>query len=309
MALLALVFMTAAALFFLLCYAYFRVSCIRGKSAEKADGKVDKNSPLSHYEERVKECKARAESLDFQEVSVTSHDGLTLKGSLYESGSDRVAILLHSHHSSAINDFSLLIPFLKESGYSVLAVDMRAHRKSDGRYITYGIEEQNDCANWVDFCISKFGAEVKIAFIGCGIGANAALFATGRDIKENVRAVIATECFTSGYDVIALRTKASLPFVGSAVMATLNCFCRVFGGFDLKDENTQIALKTSQTPTLFIHGTRDRITPCEMTLRSFAASAAPKELLTVSGARHGTCAFADETLYLAKIKDFLNKYI
>ena len=313
MTLIALVVMTAAALFFLLCYVCFRISVLRGNSADRTHGDIENGSPLQPFKKRLIAAGEQLDNTEFEEVEITSFDGLRLFARLYKTSkpqeSNKIIFLFHGHHSSAQNDFSLSVPFYLSLGYNVLTPDMRAHQKSEGRYITFGAAEKRDCLSWVDFAVERFGKDVKIVLGGVSLGASSVLMAAGLSPGDNVRAVISESCFTSGFDLVSLNIKNSVPLLSSAVFATVNCLCRVFASFDLRDENTQVSLKSCNIPVLFIHGTRDSIIPCEMTLRSYAACNSQKELLKITGADHGICRLCNEPLYNHTVAAFLQKYV
>jgi alpha-beta hydrolase superfamily lysophospholipase len=64
------------------------------------------------------------------------------------------------------------------------------------------------------------------------------------------------------------------------------------------------AMKNSDIPILFIHGTDDRFVPINMTFENYKACPSPKELLVVPGAEHGMSYLVDKELYEKKSRTF-----
>lgn len=63
--------------------------------------------------------------------------------------------MFHGYRSGAERDFSGGLPFGIESGFNVLLVDQRAHGKSGGRCLTFGIKERHDCLSWVEYVCAR----------------------------------------------------------------------------------------------------------------------------------------------------------
>ena len=86
----------------------------------------------------VDKLKARA----FEEVHIISFDGLRLFGRWYEGKKDSpVVVLCHGYRGSAYRDFSGGSDIFLSLGWNVLLIDQRAHGKSEGSTITFGVKE------------------------------------------------------------------------------------------------------------------------------------------------------------------------
>ena len=81
-----------------------------------------------------------AEKADFREITVVSHDGLTLFGRYYERKKGApVEIAFHGYRSTAIHDGCVAYESAVRYETNLLLVDQRAHGKSGGKTITFGV--------------------------------------------------------------------------------------------------------------------------------------------------------------------------
>ena len=81
-----------------------------------------------------------------EELTIRSRDGLKLCGSYLEAPDAKACMLLcHGYRSRGGLDFALVLRTLYEHGCSVLVIDQRAHGRSEGKYIAYGVLERYDC--------------------------------------------------------------------------------------------------------------------------------------------------------------------
>ena len=75
--------------------------------------------------------------------------------------------MMHGYRGIAENDFGCGLDFYyRVSKSNVLMVDQRAHGKSRGRLITFGIRERFDCRDWAFFASKKCGANLPL-YVAC----------------------------------------------------------------------------------------------------------------------------------------------
>lgn len=72
----------------------------------------------------------------------------------FSKATSRTIILLHGIRGYK-EHFSELAIRLNGKGYNTLALDLRAHGDSDGKYCTYGFYEKYDVQKAVDFLITQ----------------------------------------------------------------------------------------------------------------------------------------------------------
>ena len=104
-------------------------------------------------------------------VTIKSHDGLTLSARYYHVAEDApLAICFHGYKSHALTDFSGGCELSFTLGHNILLVDQRAHGKSQGKTITYGILERKDLLRWVHYATDRFGTDIPILLYGISMG-------------------------------------------------------------------------------------------------------------------------------------------
>lgn len=106
-------------------------------------------------------------------VTVDAEDGLTLRGAYFDaSGGDGPAVLLLHQLYTTRHSWNPLIQSLMESGYKVLAVDLRGYGRTRGA-ISWD-KAQSDTLIWADWLDSQAGVQ-SVALVGSSMGANLAL--------------------------------------------------------------------------------------------------------------------------------------
>ncbi|MBR3392414.1 MAG: alpha/beta fold hydrolase [Firmicutes bacterium] len=278
---------------------------------------VDRIRRSAHPEGEAKVLAGRDWLLarESREVEITSFDGLKLRGRLYPcdrtlAGEKNRPLLLlaHGFRSYGAFDFSCGCPFYVEQGFDLLLIDQRAHGRSEGRYICFGVNEGRDVADWCRRLDREYpGRPVVLA--GISMGATSVLMAAGDpDLPQNVRGVVADCGFTDcgGEFSHVLRQMYHLP--ARPVMALTEPLCRKRLGFGFWDHSTEKAVAQMSLPVLFFHGALDALVPADNSRRAFAACAsADKELIIVEDADHGQSFLADEAGCRAKLTAFLQR--
>ncbi|MBQ7936457.1 MAG: alpha/beta hydrolase [Clostridia bacterium] len=216
-------------------------------------------------------------------------------------------ILFHGYRSIAENDFGAVMSFYYSMGYELILVDQRAHGKSSGLWIGFGILERYDCKAWVQYLNSEYGA-IPTFLSGISMGCSTVLMATGLELPKNVCGILADCGFTSPKEIIAhvMRRKLHLPL--EFLMPALSLFSKIFAGYYFGEYSALDAMKTNRLPILFIHGKEDHYVPVEMTVRNYEACISEKKLILVDGAGHGTSYLQDKETVEEAIRLFLKKH-
>lgn len=248
----------------------------------------------------VKEVRA----MPYEDVSITSFDGLKLYGKYYEyAPGASLEILFHGYRGNAERDMSGGVQRCFALGRNALIVDQRTSGRSEGNVISFGVNESRDCAQWVDFCIRRFGKDVKIIITGISMGAATVVMATARGLPENVVGVLADCGYSTQKDII-MKTIRMMKLPPKLMYPFAKLAARIFGHFDLEEISPLEALKTCKIPVIFIHGEADDFVPCEMSRINYEACASPKALVVVPGADHGLSYLVDPQGYLQALADF-----
>ena len=243
-------------------------------------------------------------SLPCLELTVTSFDGLTLRGKYYEYEKNApVEILFHGYKGNAERDLSGAIERCFSVGRSAILVDQRAAGASEGHIISFGINECKDCLRWVDKVIEVFGEDVEIVLGGVSMGAATVTMASAENLPENVKYVVSDCPYNCPEDIIKKSIKEmKLPPMLLYPMVKLGA--RLFGHFSLSENFPLRAVRESRLPIIFFHGTDDDFVPLQMSEALFAECRSPKKLVLIDGAAHGLAYPADKDGYVAAIKDF-----
>lgn len=258
------------------------------------------------FHEEMTEMVNAALAIPYEDVWITSDDGLRLHGKCYTSTPDApVQIMFHGYKSGAERDFCGGLQVAVRGGFNVLLVDQRAHGKSEGKCLTFGVKEHHDCLAWIDYAIERFGRDTKIFLYGMSMGAATVLMASGLELPGNVVGIVADCGYTSPEAIIKkVLREQHCPIFPVYYLTRLGGM--LFGGFDLESASAVDALTRCKTPVLFIHGGDDRFVPCEMGRENYDRCAAGnKRLLIVPGAGHGISYMIDQRTYLDTLDAFI----
>lgn len=242
--------------------------------------------------------------IPFKEMKITSFDGLTLYGKYYEHSPDApIELMFHGYRGNAERDLCGGVQRCFALGRNCLIVDQRASGKSEGKVISFGINESRDCMLWVDHLISVFGNEVEIILTGISMGASTVLIAAGEKLPKNIKFVLADCGYTSAKAIIKKVIK-DIKLPAGAVYPFIKLGARLYGGFNLEQTSPIKSMEKCKVPVIFFHGEDDGFVPCYMSYENFAACKAKKMLITIPGADHGLSFPADEEKYLTALKEF-----
>ncbi len=233
-------------------------------------------------------------------------DSLRLHGKRFKNTGTKYVLVCHGYTSKAKHMAGFVHKFYT-LGYNVLAVDARAHGDSEGTKIGMGWPERMDIIKWINQILS-WEPNARIVLHGVSMGAATVLMASGEDLPENVKAVIADCGYTSEWDEFQ-READTLHIPWFPVLNATSVLSKVRDGYDFKQASALAQVKKSRIPTLFIHGSSDELVPYSMLGELYAAAACEKEELTVEGAGHALSSSVAPTLYWRTVEDFIAKYL
>lgn len=185
-------------------------------------------------EERPEDFALQYEEVEF---SPRGWPELTLRGWWIPARDARAAVIrvhgIDSNRSSALGN----VPALVESGYSVLAFDLRGHGESDLAQMGAGIHERDDLLGAVDYLIRNRGPEPGAIFLyGRSYGAAIVLMAGWSE--PAVAGVYADSAFASLSELVvqevARRTSAP-SWLASVLRPGVVLMARLSKGVDIED--------------------------------------------------------------------------
>lgn len=243
-------------------------------------------------------------ALPYEDVQITSFDGLKLCGKFYEFAPGApMELMFHGYRGSAERDLSGGVQRCFQLGRSALIVEQRGSNNSEGNVISFGINEHRDCLSWIDFAIDHCGPDVKIILTGISMGASTVLMAAGKELPVNVIGVLADCGFNSAKDIMfdvmrgmGLPPKVCYPFVKLGA--------RLFGRFDLDSYSAEEAMKTCKLPVIFFHGEADDFVSSRMSRINYDACVSRKQLVLIPGAGHGLSYPVAPEKYLCELREF-----
>ncbi len=299
----------AAALFFAVTYICYRMVFAVSARHKKHANVLLKGAQYQKVGPQAQVLMDAAVRIPYEEVSTQSGDGLRLCGRLYEQGPGApIQIQFHGYRSHALRDFSGGLPLALSCGCTVLLVDQRAHGKSEGRCLSFGIREQQDVLHWIAWVQARYGTETPIVLSGVSMGAATVLMAAGLPLPEAVRGIVA-DCGYSSPRAIIRQVIRDRKYPLQPTYFFVRMAGILYGGFDIDKHSAAKALKRAWAPVLLIHGEDDRFVPCAMSRENFEACASRKTLLTVPGAGHGLSYLIDTKSYCLAVKQFLDQIL
>ena len=289
--------------------AGFRTAVVRRDlTPEQEEERLEKSSWRDHLPE-IRAGMDWFEKQALEPVTIRSRDGLKLFGSYLEAPEARACVLLcHGYRSRGELDFALVLRLLYEHGCSLLVIDQRAHGRSGGKYITYGVLERYDCQQWAWFLHAKLAGRLPIFLEGLSMGAATVMMASELPMPPSVVGVIADCGYNSAWDEMRHCIHRWYHVPAFPVLNLTNLLCRLLAKYDLRTVTSAQALANSPLPLLLIHGTGDDFVPADMSQENYAAAAGEKRMILVEGATHGISYLVEEERCRRELLAFVDQY-
>ena len=250
----------------------------------------------------------RMRALPQKDVEITSFDGLKLRGKYYEQKPGApIELLMHGYKGDCERDLSGGIFRCFALGRNALLVDHRASGRSEGKVISFGINESRDCVDWVNYIIEHIDPNAKIFIGGVSMGGSTVQLACARGLPENVVGLL-SDCGYSSAKRIIKKVIAEMHLPPSLCYPFVKLGARIFGHFDLEEISPEEAVAQCTLPIIFLHGDKDDFVPFEMSVESYNACASKhKRLVKIEGAGHGLAFPAAQERYVKEVGDFFDE--
>ena len=240
-------------------------------------------------------------------VYTESHDGLKLAAVCLPAKNPKATIILmHGFRSNPYWDFAGAVRKYSEMGLNLVLPYQRAHGKSEGKYLTFGVKERHDVHSWIKWVKERFGDNEKILVDGMSMGSATVLMASELGYPENVKGIIADCGYTSPYDIVSCVMQDTMHIPKYPFIWMYDAACRIFADFSLKDCSATNAMKVNNVPVFFAHGEADKFVPHWMTKQNYDACKAKKVFVSVPDAGHGMCYLIDRERYERELDQFIN---
>ena len=243
-----------------------------------------------------------------RDVEITSFDGLKLRGKYFEQEKGApIELLMHGYRGYSERDLNGGIFRCFALGRNALLVDHRAHGRSEGKVISFGVNESRDCADWTRFIAENIDSEAKIYIGGVSMGASTVMMATARDLHPNVVGVLA-DCGYSSTERIIKKAIGEMHLPPNLCYPFVKLGARLYGHFDIDELSPEKAMESCNLPIIFFHGDADDFVPHKMSVENFEVCASKhKRLVTIEGAGHGVAFPAAQERYIKEVKDFFDE--
>jgi fermentation-respiration switch protein FrsA (DUF1100 family) len=300
--------LTAAVL--ILSYLAYRKAFYASPSKRSEPTEPPRGEQYRRHAKRMGELIALMQAIPYERIEITARDGTRLVGRyIHVADGAPLQIQCHGYRGGPIRDFCGGNKLARETGHNTLLIEQRAHGESGGCTITFGIRERYDVLDWIDYALTRFGADTKILLVGVSMGAATVLMAAGLTLPPQVRGVIADAPYSSPYDIIR-RVCGKMGFPPAPAMPIVCLGARLWGGFRVRTDSAVEAVRRAQVPMLIIHGEDDRFVPCDMS-RAIAVSATEVgrdvTLYTVKDAGHGISFIEDPEGYRQTVERFIER--
>lgn len=288
-------------------YFVYDICFSSNKKYMSGERDVPKDEQYAPYRQVITDCVDHVLTAVGEEVFIQSYDGLKLAGKYYHRMEEApLIIFLHGYRCCAARDGNGIFLYSKKKNYNILMVDQRAHGKSEGKTITFGIKERRDCMSWINWALQRFGEEQKILISGLSMGAATVLMTADMNLLKQVKGIMADCPYSSPKAIIRkvigdMRYPVDITYWFAALVA------KWIGKFDIEETSAVKAVENSNLPILIIHGDDDRFVPCSMSRECQNVNPQNVELVLIEGAGHGLANCVNPKKYEEAVMAFFQK--
>jgi pimeloyl-ACP methyl ester carboxylesterase len=226
-----------------------------------------------------------------EDVSLRTPDGVEIRGWWVPAAPAKGSVVMvHGLNRSRI-EMVKRVPFVHESGWNALVIDLRHHGASGGEATTFGAKEKDDVETAARFARERSPGPVVLW--GVSLGAASVVLAAAED--PQVAGVICDSSYRSLDDTVRhhLALFRSFRWWLSVVPTWPVADEALFwigrrGGFDPGRVDVRAAAAhLNGRPALFVANSEDRRMPKEIAFDLKAAAGPDAEVLVVPGKSHG----------------------
>ena len=234
------------------------------------------------------------------------NDGLHLYGEYINLGFDKCAVILQGRTESLLYSYYFADVYAK-NGYNILAVDVRAHGLSDGKYQTAGIKESDDLVLWIKLIREKYAIN-DFAIHGICVGGATAIYTYVKLKNEGVdfvKRIVTDGLYQSYYEMFKqnfkMRKKSVFPMLHLVFFLAF-----VLAKVRLFEETPMKYMRDIDIPILFIWSAKDIFCTKSKSEELFEACASKhKEICFFPEGRHSHVRSTQEAAYDDVVAKFL----
>lgn len=284
---------------FLIAYILIKLSLTR-------DDKLDESPNWKEYIDANQKGREYVNQLKHEDIYINSFDNLKLHGLFVPNNTNKTIICVHGYKAKdGLYDFGMSAKFLYSTGFNLLIVDDRAHGKSKGKYIGFGVLDSKDINSWVDYLIKERKQKIIVLY-GMSMGAASVLNASAI-VNERVQAIVADCGFASGYDEVAYQIKKMYHLPSFPLVPMANILLKLLAHYTLDEKEAYKSIKKYKGNLLIIHGGNDHFVCTKDAYKIYDNASCLKKLLIIEGASHAKSYLKDEKKYEEAFKELLDE--
>lgn len=242
--------------------------------------------------------------IPYDDVSINAFDGVKLHAKLYrKTNCKQVAILCHGYRAMGYRDFAGITKDLLDRDISVIMIDQRAHGKSGGHSLTFGVREVNDVLGWVDYAKTTFGKK-QLILMGFSMGGATVLNCADKVDKNTLIFADSPYCYPKEL-IQAILKDTNLPVF--IFYPLVNLASIIFARTSMNHLNAYESVNNTKCRILIIHGNNDHVVPQRLSKK--LAETYPKKIKyeVFDGADHGHSYLRDFDRYQKLILEFIKR--
>lgn len=230
----------------------------------KAQGRIDQYGVITT---------AKGLPLDYWLIYAKTGGGAAARTSL------PTVVMLHGLTESKAN---YLAPgeLIAKKGYNVVLIDLRAHGKSGGEYVGYGVTDAQDVKYVLDRLIRDGEVSESLYVFGVTWGGAAGIHYAA--VEPRVRGVLAMAPYKDAATIGRRRLMLHAPTMSEALYEEVLARAGVMGEFDPVEASTVKAAAKLRCPLRLVHGLLDWGVPLDHSQAIYDAAGEPKEFTRVA---------------------------
>jgi len=293
-------------LFLILCAIFYLIHVEAPRFIVEIKHPIIEEGMAAHRPKLIQSFKEKQPNGEY--ITVITKDSIKLSAylALTESSNQKGTIILTHGIRSRKEQWLESVKGITDKGYNCVAMDLRAHGQSTGKYCTFGVKEKLDISSILDFLAENYNISKNFGVWGSSLGGAIALQSLAYD--KRLKFGIIESTFSEFRSVTQDYFENTLGFRWEFLGNYLVNRSGKLAGFNPEEASPISAAKKVTQPVLMLHGTADKNISIDYGRANFKAlSSADKKWVEIKGGEHNGMANADTALYFKELNSFLNK--